>query len=111
MLLQKPAIILTNESITITERRYTIKWTDMKNVYLVRTPSMREPRIYYVILRVREPEKYIRSIKNPFTRYYRWYTRNLWNQSPFEVNLFLVRGDDDEIFRTILKYYQNNRGF
>lgn len=115
MLLQKPAIVLTNESITIVERRYTIKWTDMKDVYLANDGSPGggtvAPKNRYVILRVREPEKYILSLKNPFTRYYRWCTRGFWSLSPFEVSLFLVRGDDDEIYHTILKYYQNNRGF
>jgi len=115
MLTNKPAVILTDEAITITERGYTIKWTDMKDVYLANDGSasggITAPKNRYVILRVREPEKYIKSIKNPFTRYYRWYTRNLWSLSPFEVSLFLVRGDDDEIYHTILRYYQNNRGF
>ena len=69
------------------------------------------PKSGYIIIRVRDPEKYIKSIKNPFTRYYRWHTRGLWNLSPFEISLFLVRGDDDEIYHTVLKYYQNNRGF
>jgi len=115
MLTNKPAVVLTNEAITIIERGYTIKWTDMKDVYLGSDGSafggITAPKNRYVILRVREPEKYIKSIKNPFTRYYRWYTRNLWSLSPFEVSLFLVRGDDDEIYHTILRYYQNNRGF
>lgn len=115
MLTNSPAVILTDETITITERGYTIKWTDMKDVYLASdgSPSVgiTAPKNRYVILRVREPEKYIKSLKNPFTRYYRWYSRNLWNLSPFEVSLFLVRGDDDEIYHTILRYYQNNRGF
>jgi hypothetical protein len=115
MLLQKPAIVLTDESITIVERRYTIKWTDMKDVYMANDGSsgggITAPKNRYVILRVREPEKYIMSLKNPFTRYYRWCTRGFWSLSPFEVSLFLIKGDDDEIYHTILKYYQNNRGF
>ncbi|HTD99330.1 MAG TPA: STM3941 family protein [Mucilaginibacter sp.] len=112
MLLRKPAVILTDKGITITERNYTIYWEDIMDVYMAhqgggsyRANTMNQ----YVIIRVREPEKYIKAIKNPFTRYVRWYTRNLFNLSPFEVSLFLVRGDDDEIYHTILNYYQHNR--
>jgi len=115
MLMNRPAVVLTDDAITITERGYTIKWRDIKDVSIASdgSPSggITAPKNRYVILRVREPEKYIKSIKNPFTRYYRWYTRTLWSLSPFEVSLFLVRGDDDEIYHTILRYYQNNRGF
>jgi len=106
MLIRKPALILTDKGVTITERNYTIYWEDIMDVY--KAFGRGSPR-NYVIIRVREPEKYIRAIKNPFTRYWRWYTRNLFNLSPFEVNLFLVRGDDDEIYHTVLKYYQHNR--
>lgn len=113
MLLQKPAVVLTEEAVIITERNYTIYWEDVMDVYLSNDGSpaggVTAPKNRYIIIRVREPEKYIKSIKNPFTRYYRWYTRRLWNLSPFEINLFLVRGDDDEIYHQVLKYFQNNR--
>jgi len=69
------------------------------------------PKNRYIIISVREPEKYLKAVKNPLIRYYRWYTRNFWSYSPFEVNLFLVKGDDDEIYQLVLKYYQNFRGF
>jgi len=113
MLLQKPAVILTEEAVIITESNYTIYWTDVMDVYLSNDGSpaggITAPKTRYIIIRVSEPEKYIKAIKNPFTKYYRWYTRRLWNLSPFEINLFLVRGDDDEIYHQVLKYYQNNR--
>ena len=64
----------------------------------------------FVTIKVREPEVQLKMVKNPLIRNYRWLTRN-WRQSPFDVSLFLVRGDDDEIYHTILRYYQNNRGF
>jgi hypothetical protein len=104
-LLGKRAVILTDKSITITERNYTIYWEDVMDIYKAFNRSSNHN---YVIIRVREPEKYIKAIKNPFTRYLRWYTRK-WSLSPFEVNLFLVRGDDEKIYHTILKYYQHNR--
>lgn len=112
MLLWRPAVVLTDDAITITERNYTIYWKDVIDVYMADSgePAVRAPRINYIIIRVREPDKYIKAIKNPFTRYYRWYTRN-WSLSPFQVNLFFVRGDDDEIYHLVLKYFQNNRGF
>jgi hypothetical protein len=115
MLLQRSAVILTDEAITITERNYTIYWKDMIDVYLVNdgSPSggTTAPKNRYITIVVREPEKYIKAIKNPFTRYYRWYTRNWWSYSPFEVSLMLVRGDDDEIYQLVLTYFQHFRGF
>jgi hypothetical protein len=115
MLFQKPAVILTEESITITERSYTILWKDIMDIYMANDGSpgggTTAPKNRYIIISVREPEKYIKAIKNPFTRYYRWYTRGFWSYSPFEVNLFLVKGDDDDIYELVLKYYQNLRGF
>jgi len=115
MILRKPAVILTEEAITITERNYTIYWKDMIDVYLVNDGSpaggTTAPKNHYITIVVREPGKYIKTIKNPFTRYYRWYTRNWWSYSPFEVSLMLVRGDDDEIYQLVLTYFQHFRGF
>jgi hypothetical protein len=106
-------VVLTSESITITERGYTIYWEDIMDVYMASDGSpqggITTPKYRYVIIRVREPEKYIDAIKNPFTRYYRWHTRGLWNESPFEVSLFLLKGDDYDNYHLILKYYQHNR--
>ncbi len=111
MLLQKPAVILTDEIITITERGYSIYWADIMDVFMSHSGSADAGTVrnQYVAIMVREPEKYIKAIKNPFTRYYRWYTRKWWSLSPFEVSLSLVRGDDDENYQLILKYYQHNR--
>jgi hypothetical protein len=112
MLLRKPALVLTSESIKITESNYIIAWEDVLDVYLAGSGSSTRfggdsgsSRTYYIILKVKDPEKYVKTIKNPFTRYYRWYTRN-WRVSLFEVNLFLVKGDSDEIYKEVLKYYQ-----
>lgn len=112
MLFLRPAVILTDESITLTESFDKIYWKDVSDVYVASNGDgvMRFPSKSYVIIKVREPEAYLKAIKNPVSRNYRWYTRN-WRPSPFEVNLLLVKGDDDEIYHTILKYYQNNRGF
>jgi hypothetical protein len=109
-LIHKPAVILTDESITITAKNDTIKWTDVKDVYMTYRSIgvLNSMRFQYITIRVREPEKYLKAIKNPIIRGSRWLTRN-WRPSPFEVNLFLVRGDEDENYRLVLKYYQNNR--
>ena len=111
-LMGKPAIILTKESITITANNDTIKWLDVGNVYMTSTSAgtINPVKFRFVTIKVREPEMQLKMVKNPFIRNYRWLTRN-WRQSPFEVSLFLVKGDDDEIYHTILRYYQNNRGF
>jgi len=113
MLFRRPALTLTSEVVTITESGYSIYWADVKDVYLADSISgvMRSPKTRFIIISVREPEKYIKAIKNPFTRYYRWATRGFWSESPFEISLFLVSGDDDEIYHQVLRYFQNNRGF
>jgi len=113
MLALRPAVTLTNESITITATGYTIYWTDVKDVCMADSgeSAVRSPQSYYVIISVRDPEKYLKAIKNPFTRNYRWITRNWRSTGAFEVDLSLVRGDEDEILHTILRYYQAGRGF
>ncbi|HZX57349.1 MAG TPA: hypothetical protein VFE54_01440 [Mucilaginibacter sp.] len=113
MLTLRPAVVLTDESITITEQNYTIYWKDVKDVFMADSgeAAVRSPQSYYVVISVREPEKYLRAIRNPLLRYYRWITRNWRATGAFEVDLSSVRGDKDEIFHTILKYYQNNRVF
>ena len=110
MLLLKPAVILTDEKIVITYMGDMIDWKDVSDVYLAATRFDTSPNSYAIIIRVRDPGKYIKQIKNPITRYFRWYTRDLKN-SPFGIDLSMVRGDEDEIYRTVLRYYQNNRGF
>jgi hypothetical protein len=111
-LMGKPAIVLTNESIVITAKNDTIKWTDVGNVYMTYSSIgvINLVKFRFVTIKVREPENYLKMVKNPFIRKYRWLTRN-WRTSSFEVSLFLIKGDDDEIYNTILKYYKNNRGF
>ena len=115
MLRLKPAVVLTDKSIVITEAGYTINWKDVKDVFMSSSGGAGAPytplRSYYVTIKVRDAEKYFAEIKNPFTRAFRYVTRNWRETGAFEVDLSLVRGDEDEIFRTILKYYQNNRGF
>src|ERR1700757_4846837 len=51
MLTFHPAVILTNESITITIEGYEIKWTDVRNVYMEDSGPGRQGRadlrVYY----------------------------------------------------------------
>jgi hypothetical protein len=111
-LMGRPAVVLTNESITITAKNDTIKWVDVIDVYMTSSSVgvVNLVRFRFVTIKLREPEAQLKMVKNSFIRNYRWLTRN-WRQSPFDVNLFLVKGDDDENYNTILRYYQNNRGF
>lgn len=111
-LMGRPSVILTNESITITAKNDTIKWVDVIDVYMTSSSVgvVNLVKFRFVTIKIREPETQLKMVKNPLIRNYRWLTRN-WRQSPFDVNLFLVKGDDDEIYNTILRYYQNNRGF
>ncbi|MBS1525371.1 MAG: hypothetical protein JST19_06970 [Bacteroidetes bacterium] len=115
MLTLKPAVVLTNESIAIAQAGYTIEWKDVKDVFLSSSGGANMPfmrlKNYYITIRVREPEKYFAQIKNPFTRAFRYLTRNWRETGAFEVDLSLVRGDEDEIYHRVLRYYQNNRGF
>jgi hypothetical protein len=114
MLLRVPAVILTDETITVTAKGDTIYWTDISDVLMANDANpgggITMPRNRYAIIKVREPEKYLKAIKNPLVRFYRWHTRN-WRLSSFEVNLSLVTGDDDELFHRVLAYYQHYRGF
>ena len=107
-----PAIILTEESIVITAKGDTVEWTDIADIYMTSNSfgNINLVKFFFVTIRLRDPEKYLKSIKNPFIRNYRWFTRN-WRSSPVEVSLFLVKGDDEEIYQLILKYYQHFRGF
>lgn len=116
MLTLKPAVVLTNESIVITYAGYTIDWKDVKDVYMSSNGGgagvpFNPLKTFYVTIRVRDPEKYFAQIKNPFTRWFRHVTRNWRETGAFEVDLSLVRGDEDEIYHRVLRYYQNNRGF
>jgi hypothetical protein len=113
-IIRTPALILTDETITITESNYVIYWKDIISLYMASDASsntVNNPiRYYYVMIKVRDPHKYIDDIKNPIIRYYRWYTRK-WSDTPFQVRLSSIKGDDDEIYHNVLRYYQNNRGF
>src|ERR1700739_3525187 len=98
MLMMRPAVVLTDKYISITDTGYTIYWTDVKDVYMADSgeAAVRSPQSYYVVISVREPEKYLKAIKNTLTRWYRWVTRNWRETGAFEVDLSLVRGDEDE---------------
>jgi hypothetical protein len=109
MLRRLPSIILTDEKITVAQKKYSIYWKDVTSIQMAISDGMNF-RPKYIIINVRDNWKYIKEIKNPIIKYYRWYTRN-WSYSPFDINLFFVKGDNDEIYHTVLKYYQNNRGF
>jgi hypothetical protein len=113
MLTLRPAVVLTAEAVVITESGYTIYWKDVMDVYSSSGGGvgMIGLRNHYVTIRVREPDKYFSQITNPFTRFFSYATRNWRETGAFEVDLSLVKGDPDEIYHTILKYYQNNRGF
>jgi hypothetical protein len=115
MLTRIPAIILTDKEITIAQMNSSLPWKDVIDVFMASTARKdsvvsKAYEIRYIIIKVRDPDKHIKKIKNPIIRYYRWYTRS-WIPSPFEINLSLVKGDEDEIYHTVLRYYQNNRGF
>jgi hypothetical protein len=110
MLLIRPAVILTEESIYVAEKNDTIKWTDVMDVYMASNRGWTGFATYYIIIRVREEDKYLNRVKNPLLRTYRKWTRN-WGPSPFDINLGWVRGDEDELLHIVLRYFQNNRGF
>ena len=115
MLKLKPAVVLTDESITITAAGYIINWKDITELYLSASGGAGTPfmplKSYYVTIKVRDPEKYLDQAKNPFTKAFRYVTRNWRETGAFEVDLSLVRGDNDEIYNTVVRYYRKNRGF
>jgi hypothetical protein len=107
MLFIASAIILTEEQICIGESGYNIDWKDISHITKSYDDSMYGSNAYIEIY-VRDPEKYIGSIRNPILRIFRWLTPNL-NNSPFYISLSGVRGDDDEIYHEVLKWYRNFR--
>jgi hypothetical protein len=114
-LIRRPAIILTNDSLTNTIDGYTVKWTDVRNVYMTSEDvggykDLIPLKGYSITIKVEDNDKYFAQIKNPFSRWFRRAVRN-WPVDTVEIDLGLVRGDEDEILHTILRYYQNNRGF
>ncbi|HWD88761.1 MAG TPA: STM3941 family protein [Mucilaginibacter sp.] len=114
-LIRRPAIILTNECLTNTIEGYSIKWTDVRNVYMTSEDvggykDMIPLQGYSITIKVEDNEKYFAQVKNPFTRWFRRVTRN-WPSDRLIIDLSLVRGDEDEILHRVLRYYQNNRGF
>ena len=112
ILTRKPAVILTNEKVVITATNDTIKWADVADIYMTyRVLGFGDSvRLHYITIKLHDSEAYLRSIKNPIIRKYRWITRN-WKPSPVEIKLSLVRGDEDDNYRSVLRFYQNNRGF
>jgi hypothetical protein len=114
-LIRRPAIILTNDSLTNTIDGYTVKRTDVRNVYMTSEDvggykDLIPLKGYSITIKVEDNDKYFAQIKNPFSRWFRHAVRN-WPTDTLEIDLGLVRGDEDDILHTILRYYQNNRGF
>ena len=56
MLWQRPAVILTETSITITESGYSICWTDIEDIYEGGVGGSSSPRTYFIIIKVRMPK-------------------------------------------------------
>jgi hypothetical protein len=112
ILTRRPAVVLTNESVVITDSGDEIKWIDVADVYLTHRgyKDVGSIQAYYVTIKLRDPEFYLKAIKSPFIRKCRWLTRK-WKPSPVEIKLPLVRGDEDDNYRSVLRFYQNNRGF
>jgi len=112
ILTRRPAVVLTNESVVITDSGDEIKWIDIADVYMTHRgyKDIGSIQAYYVTIKLRDPEVYLKAIKNPIIRKCRWITRK-WKPSPFEIKLSLVRGDEDDNYRSVLRFYQNNRGF
>ena len=103
-----PGLLLSDECITICYSGYCIPWTDI--TYINKSANYALLNTSYASIYVRDPWKHVAEIKNPVTRYFRWYTRNFRN-TLFEVNLASLAGDDEENYHKILLYYQKYRGF
>jgi len=100
-----PAIILTNETITITQKGYTLEWKDIVEMNLVTGGG--KGRSYDLVIEVKEPWKYIAQIKNPLVRNYCWFTKDFFK--PFCINLSIIEGDSHEIYDVVETCYHQHK--
>jgi hypothetical protein len=106
MLFGMPAVVITRNDITITERGYVIDWKDIDAINLVETAG--RTTSYSLVLNVKDPWKYISTIKNPVMRYYRWYAKDYF-YTPFSLSLSSVEGDSQELYDRIENYFHQYR--
>jgi hypothetical protein len=109
----RPAVLLTEDFIYIAENRDEILWADITDVYLASNvtsynPEFTDRSAFYIIIKVKDQEKYFMRIKNPILRQYRRWTSKL-SPSPFEIKLSWVRGDEDELYQIVRSYFRNTR--
>jgi hypothetical protein len=103
MIIGVPAVIITKRDITLTQKGYVIEWDDITNMDYVVTGS--KSRSYTLVIDVKDPWKYISTIKNPLMRNYCWYAKDYYYK-PFTIDLGNVEGDNSEIFDTVERYYR-----
>jgi hypothetical protein len=100
-----PGIILSNKTLTITAKGYDIKWKDVTAMSLEVTGV--RGSTYKLIMQVKDPWKYISTIKNPLSRYYRWYLKDYSNS--FTIDLSSLTGDSRELYDLIEQHYHQHR--
>ncbi|MBS1525372.1 MAG: hypothetical protein JST19_06975 [Bacteroidetes bacterium] len=101
----RPGIVLTNEGITLTELGYNIEWQDIDGIDLVENPG--KYTSYSLVISVKYDWKYIGAIRNPLLRYYRWYTKDYFGNTPFSINLNTLHDDSGDVYAAVENCFHN----
>ena len=89
-----PALVINNEGIFDYQSGLTFQWRDIQS-YRIYTGS-----VSYVKLEVNNPNEYIKTIKNPFTRWF----KQTFKLYTFNLNLSLLTEQNERILDQI-EYY------
>jgi|GEM_PF-2620914 hypothetical protein len=99
----KPAVVLTAERLILNNKGYKIDWFDIRTFKI--TQSAQRGGNHHISFKIDDAWKYIGPIRNPFTRYYRWLTRNL-GDGPFVLDLSVLNDDEDEVLADVRAFYK-----
>ena len=102
-----PAIVLTTKGIKLTQLGYDIEWNDISEINLIESGG--KTTTYELVISVKDDWKYIGGLRNPLLRYYRWYTREGYNSTPFSVRLNLLEGDSLDIYNSVENCYHSHK--
>lgn len=86
-----PALVINNEGIFDYQTGLTFLWKDIQS-YRIYTGQ-----VSYIKLEVNNPTNYIRTIKDPLTRWY----KQVFNQQTFNLNLSLLTEQNERILDQI----------
>jgi len=101
-----PAVVITRSYIALSELGYDIDWKDIEEINLDVTTG--RSTSYTLVISVKDPWKYISTIRNPVMRYYRWYAKDYFYK-PFAVSLNNLEGDSQGIYDKVENHFHQYR--